>query len=89
MYFTVQIILRIQIGIRVDISSLEKVVLEAPFLNNINHKQTVFGGSLHAVTTLACWSLLHINLVALFEDPIQIVILYNVSTSKWVVFNGC
>jgi len=62
------------IGVRVDISSSEKVVLEAPFLNNINHKQTVFGGSLHAVTTLACWSLLHINLTALFKDPIQIVI---------------
>ncbi|MEI8366149.1 MAG: YiiD C-terminal domain-containing protein [Parachlamydiaceae bacterium] len=61
-------------GIRVDAASSERVVLEAPFLNNINHKQTVFGGSLHAVTTLACWSLLHVNMVELFKDPIQIVI---------------
>jgi thioesterase domain-containing protein len=61
-------------GVKVDSSSSERVVLKAPFLNNINHKQTVFGGSLHAVATLACWSLLHINLVALFKDPIQIVI---------------
>ncbi len=62
------------IGVKVEISSSEKVVLAAPFLNNINHKQTVFGGSLHAVTTLACWSLLHINLAALFQESIQIVI---------------
>jgi len=34
-------------GVRVDSASLEKVILEAPFTNNINHKKTVFGGSLH------------------------------------------
>ena len=61
------------IGVKVDVASLEKVVLEAPFINNINHKQTVFGGSLHAVATLSCWSLLHVNLKSLGED-VQIVI---------------
>ena len=39
-------------GVKVDVASSERVVLSAPFLNNINHKQTVFGGSLHAVATL-------------------------------------
>lgn len=48
-------------GIAVELATPEKVVLRAPFLNNINHKRTVFGGSLHAVATLACWSLLHLN----------------------------
>lgn len=62
------------IGIKVDIASSERVVLSAPFLNNINHKQTVFGGSLHSVATLTCWSLLHVNLLELFKDPVQIVI---------------
>lgn len=62
------------IGVKVDVASSERVVLSAPFLNNINHKQTVFGGSLHAVATLTCWSLLHVNLIELFNDPIQIVI---------------
>lgn len=62
------------IGVKVDVASSERVVLSAPFLNNINHKQTVFGGSLHAVATLTCWSLLHINLVDLFKDSVQIVI---------------
>lgn len=60
-------------GITVEPSSLQKVILAAPFENNINHKKTVFGGSLHAVATLACWSLLHLNLKDL-HDHIQIVI---------------
>lgn len=58
-------------GVEVKSVSPQKVVLKAPFINNINHKQTVFGGSLHAVSTLACWSLLHLHLK---ENNIQIVI---------------
>lgn len=58
-------------GVRVDLASPTKIVLRAPFSNNINHKKTVFGGSLHAVATLACWSLLHVNLANL---DVQIVI---------------
>jgi thioesterase domain-containing protein len=49
-------------GMRVEFASLEHIVLTAPFLNNINHKSTVFGGSLHAIATLACWCLLFVNL---------------------------
>lgn len=60
------------IGIRVESASLQQIVLSAPLLNNINHKNTVFGGSLHAVATLACWSLLHVNLIG--EEDVQIVI---------------
>ena len=61
-------------GVSVDSASPGRVVLKAPFSNNINHKQTVFGGSLHAVATLACWSLLHVNLVNLYGKNVQIVI---------------
>ena len=61
------------IGIKVASASSQQVILSAPFLNNINHKNTVFGGSLHAVATLACWSLLHMNLLG-SEGNIQIVI---------------
>lgn len=61
-------------GISVDVASSEKIVLRAPFVNNINHKKTVFGGSLHAVSTLACWSLLHVNLVDLLGRNVEIVI---------------
>lgn len=62
------------IGIKVELASLEKVILSAPFANNINHKKTVFGGSLHAVATLACWSLLHLNLKNEENQHLQIVI---------------
>lgn len=61
-------------GIKAEHASLHKVVLKAPFSNNINHKKTVFGGSLHAVATLACWSLLHLNLKNEINQPTQIVI---------------
>jgi thioesterase domain-containing protein len=40
------------------------VVLSAPLEPNINHRSTVFGGSLSAVATLAAWSLLHVRLRA-------------------------
>lgn len=56
-------------GVSVDEASSSRVVLRAPFLPNINHKKTVFGGSLHALATLACWSLLHVN-----KSDLQIVI---------------
>lgn len=49
-------------GIKALQASCDKVILKAPFSNNINHKRTIFGGSLHAVATLTCWSLLHLNL---------------------------
>lgn len=61
-------------GIGVELATPERIVLGAPFSNNINHKQTVFGGSLHAVATLACWSLLHVNLAELDGGQTQIVI---------------
>lgn len=49
-------------GISVKYASENKIILRAPLAPNINHKHTVFGGSLHAVATLACWSLLYANL---------------------------
>lgn len=60
-------------GVLVEHATTDKVVVCAPIANNINHKQTAFGGSLHAVATLACWSLLHMNLKAT-NEAIQIVV---------------
>src|SRR5260221_6536132 len=62
------------LGIQVEDASLDKVVLFAPFANNINHKKTVFGGSLHAVATMACWTLLYVNLKKLRDLHVEIVI---------------
>lgn len=61
-------------GIQVEVASANKVILWAPFANNINHKKTIFGGSLHAVATLACWCLLYVNLKEVSEGQFQIVI---------------
>lgn len=42
----------------------EHVCLQAPLNPNINHRETVFGGSASAVAILAAWSLLHLRLRA-------------------------
>ncbi|MCA1442827.1 YiiD C-terminal domain-containing protein [Ensifer sp. IC4062] len=40
----------------------ENVLLRAPLAPNINHRETVFGGSASALSILAAWSLLHLRL---------------------------
>lgn len=44
--------------------STESVLLGAPLAPNINHRETVFGGSASALAILAAWSLLHVRLLA-------------------------
>lgn len=51
------------LGCEIQSAAQDKVIVTAPFLNNINHQSTVFGGSLHTVATLACWGLLYANFV--------------------------
>jgi thioesterase domain-containing protein len=48
-------------GINVIKAEPEHVILSAPLQANINHKKTAFGGSLHSLATLACFSLVHVN----------------------------
>jgi len=40
------------------------VTLAAPLAPNINHRETVFGGSASAVAILSAWSLLHTRMLA-------------------------
>jgi len=49
-------------GVQVRVATPEHVLLFAPLAPNINHQQTVFGGSGAAVATLSAWSLLHLRL---------------------------
>jgi thioesterase domain-containing protein len=51
-------------GVRVLTASPDQVVLSAPIEPNVNHRETVFGGSAAAVATLAAWSVLHLALQA-------------------------
>jgi thioesterase domain-containing protein len=48
--------------------STDAVRLAAPLAPNINHRETVFGGSASAVAILAAWSLLHVRLKAAGVD---------------------
>ncbi|MBS0663487.1 MAG: thioesterase domain-containing protein [Verrucomicrobia bacterium] len=49
-------------GVRVVSADAGAVVLAAPLEPNINHRSTVFGGSVSAVTILAAWAWLHFSL---------------------------
>jgi thioesterase domain-containing protein len=52
-------------AMQVSVVAVEEssVVLEAPLAPNINHRETVFGGSASALAILAAWSLLHTRLL--------------------------
>jgi thioesterase domain-containing protein len=50
--------------VAVDEIAPDGVTLRAPLAPNINHRDTVFGGSASAVAILAAWSLLHTRLRA-------------------------
>lgn len=51
-------------AMEVSVVSVQRdaVVLRAPLAPNINHRETVFGGSASALAILAAWSLLHTRL---------------------------
>lgn len=49
-------------GVRVLRATLQRVQLSAPLAPNLNHLDTLFGGSAVAVATLCAWTLLHLRL---------------------------
>jgi thioesterase domain-containing protein len=49
-------------GVQVKVATPEQVLLSAPLGPNINHHQTVFGGSGAVLATLSAWTLLHVRL---------------------------
>lgn len=56
--------------------SPDEVVLHAPLAPNINHRDTVFGGSLSTIAILSAWSLLHVRLTS-FGMKSRLVIQHN------------
>ena len=54
--------------------STDAVVLQAPLAPNINHRETVFGGSASALAILAAWSLLQMRLSDEGINDIHLVI---------------
>lgn len=51
-------------GVEVRTASPLGVRLAAPLAPNINHRETVFGGSASALAILSAWALLHLGLLA-------------------------
>ena len=54
--------LTVALGVRVKIAAPDRVELAAPLAPNINHHETVFGGSASALATLSAWTLVHVGL---------------------------
>ena len=61
-YIHRQIPLSKAMGISVVSVADDAVTLQAPLEPNLNHRQTVFGGSASSLAILASWSLLHVRL---------------------------
>jgi thioesterase domain-containing protein len=51
-----------QMAISVISINEDGVILSAPLIPNINHRCTVFGGSISAIAILSGWTLVHVNL---------------------------
>lgn len=64
------------LGVTVAQASLHEVAIHALFTKNLNHKSTVFGGSLHAVCTFAAWSVVYLNMQSL-DEQCEIVITHS------------
>jgi thioesterase domain-containing protein len=62
--------------LQVERSRTDSVVLKAPLEPNVNHRETVFGGSAAALAMLAGWGLVYIN-VNDWIDSKRIVIQQN------------
>jgi len=54
--------LSVAMGVRVKLATPGRVELAAPLAPNINHHETLFGGSASAVATLSAWTLVHVGL---------------------------
>ena len=62
-YFHEHIPLSAAMAVEVVSVQPERIVLAAPLAPNINHRETVFGGSASAVAILSAWALVQTRLV--------------------------
>jgi len=52
----------LEIGVLLERFDASGLIIRALLINNINHNQTAFGGSLNAVAVLSCWTFLYLML---------------------------
>ena len=63
--------------LKVESCGRHGVHLSAPIAPNINHRQTLFGGSAAAIAIMSAWSLVHLRLRNTSDPPPRIVIQRN------------
>ena len=63
-YIHRQIPITAAMGVQVRMATVDRVELFAPLAPNINHRETVFGGSAAAIATLAAWTLVLVRMRA-------------------------
>jgi len=63
-YLHTHIPLSAAMAVEVQVATPDRVRLAAPLAPNINHRETVFGGSASALAILSAWALLHLGLRA-------------------------
>lgn len=51
-----------ELGVTVQSFNGYSITIKAPLVPNINHRETVFGGSLVSVAILAGWTILHLKM---------------------------
>ncbi|MEO2016958.1 MAG: YiiD C-terminal domain-containing protein [Fuerstiella sp.] len=61
-YIHRQIPITSAMGVQIVEATADRVELSAPLAPNINHRETVFGGSAAAVATLAAWTLVLVRM---------------------------
>ena len=62
-YLHSHIPLTVAMGVKVKVAAPDRVELAAPLAPNINHHETVFGGSAAALATLSARTLVHVGLL--------------------------
>ena|SRR5689334_14606397 len=72
-YLNTHIPLTVAMGVRVKIAMPGRVELAAPLAPNINHHETVFGGSASALATLSAWTLVHVGLRYANVDAVIVI----------------
>lgn len=69
--------LTLAMQVTVRTATQDRIILGAPLGPNINHRDTVFGGSASALAILAGWALVHVRMRETGHSPRRIVIQRN------------
>lgn len=72
-------------GVEVRVCGYDGVVLFAPLAPNINHRDTVFGGSASTLAILSAWALLHVRMATESVRPRLVIQQNSMSYDKPII----